>query len=89
MIGTDAQAGLAISFQAFFIFVTIGFGLSAAMTALVSNAIGAKKTTDASIIAAQGIGFSIVTSVLLIIFIDPHLLAIIEGAYRTAGRPIS
>ena len=35
MIGTDAQAGLAISFQAFFIFVTIGFGLSAAMT--VSN----------------------------------------------------
>ena len=25
MIGTDAQAGLAISFQAFFIFVTIGF----------------------------------------------------------------
>ena len=91
MIGTDAQAGLAISFQAFFIFVTIGFGLSAAMTALVGNAIGAKKTTDASIIAAQGIGFSIVTSVLLIVaarFIGPHLLAIIstEGAYRTAGE---
>ena len=91
MIGTDAQAGLAISFQAFFIFVTIGFGLSAAMTALVGNAIGAKKTTDASIIAAQGIGFSIVTSVLLIVaarYIGPHLLAIIstEGAYRTAGE---
>ena len=91
MIGTDAQAGLAIFLQAFFIFVTIGFGLSAAMTALVGNAIGAKKTTDASIIAAQGIGFSIVTSVLLIVaarFIGPHLLAIIstEGAYRTAGE---
>ena len=91
MIGTDAQAGLAISFQAFFIFVTIGFGLSAAMTALVGNAIGAKKTTDASIIAGQGIGFAIVTSVLLIVaarFIGPHLLAIIstEGAYRTAGE---
>ena len=28
MIGTDAQAGLAISFQAFFIFVTIAFVLN-------------------------------------------------------------
>ena len=31
LISTDAQAGLAISFQAFFIFVTIGFGLGSAM----------------------------------------------------------
>ena len=29
LIGTDAQAGLAISFQVFFIFITFGFGLSA------------------------------------------------------------
>ena len=48
MIGTDAQAGLAISFQAFFIFVTIGFGLSAAMTALVGNAIGCLLYTSPS-----------------------------------------
>ena len=60
MIGTDAQAGLAISFQAFFIFVTIGFGLSAAMTALVGNAIGAKNTAEASKVAMQGIGFAVV-----------------------------
>ena len=42
LVSTDAQAGLAISFQAFFVFVTIGFGLSSAMTALVGNAIGKK-----------------------------------------------
>jgi Na+-driven multidrug efflux pump len=48
LISTDAQAGLAISFQAFFVFVTIGFGLSSAMTALVGNAIGAKDTAEAS-----------------------------------------
>ena len=41
LIGTAAQAGLAISFQAFFLFITFGFGLSAAMTALAGNAIGA------------------------------------------------
>ena len=48
LIGTAAQAGLAISFQAFFIFVTAGFGLSAAMTALVGNAIGRKDANEAS-----------------------------------------
>ena len=90
LISTDAQAGLAISFQAFFIFVTIGFGLGSAMTALVGNAIGAKDTAEASKIAMQGIGFAIVASALLIVialFLGPHLLAFIstEGAYRDAG----
>ncbi len=90
LISTDAQAGLAISFQAFFIFVTIGFGLGSAMTALVGNAIGAKDTAEASKIAMQGIGFAIVASALLImiaLFLGPHLLAFIstEGAYRDAG----
>ena len=90
LIGTDAQAGLAISFQAFFIFVTVGFGLSAAMTALVGNAIGAKNDHDASLVATQGVGFAIVASGLLMAaayFIGPHLLSFIstEGAYRDAG----
>ena len=90
LISTDAQAGLAISFQAFFIFVTVGFGLGSAMTALVGNAIGAKDTAEASKIAMQGIGFAIVASALLIVialFLGPHLLAFIstEGAYRDAG----
>jgi len=91
MIGTDAQAGLAISFQAFMVFISIGFGLSAALTALVGNAIGAKKTANASTIAAQGVGFAIIASILLIgaaLFISPYLLAFIsvEGPYRAAGE---
>ena len=35
LLGTSEQAGLAISFQAFFIFITFGFGLSSAMTCLL------------------------------------------------------
>ena len=42
LIGTEAQAGIAIAFQSFMTFITIGFGLSAAMTALIGNSIGAK-----------------------------------------------
>ena len=57
LIGTDAQAGLAISFQAFFVFITIGFGLGSAMTALVGNAIGRKDEYEAGKVAlrAQGL----------------------------------
>jgi len=90
LISTDAQAGLAISFQAFFIFVTIGFGLGAAMTALVGNAIGRKDQDAAEQIAMQGIGFATLSSALLLIsawFLAPALLTLIstDGAYRLAG----
>ncbi len=90
LLGTDAQAGLAISFQSFFIFITVGFGLSAAMTALVGNAIGARKSTQASTIAAQGVGFSVAISMTLIgaaYLIGPYLLSLTStaGAYRDAG----
>ena len=80
MIGTDAQAGLAISFQAFMVFISIGFGLSAALTALVGNTIGAKKIANASKIAAQGVSFAIIASILLIgaaLFISPSLLSLL------------
>ena len=41
-ISTDAQAGLAIGFQAFFILMSVGFGIGSAMGALVGNARGRK-----------------------------------------------
>ena len=90
LIGTEAQAGLAISFQAFFIFITFGFGLSAAMAALVGNATGAKDLYKASMIARKGIGFGLLVSMLLIIaasWIGPLLINLIstEGAYRDMG----
>ena len=90
LIGTDAQAGLAISFQAFFIFITFGFGLSAAMTALVGNAIGAREDSAACQIAVRGIGFGLLISALLIVvavWLGPLLIKLVstEGAYREAG----
>ncbi len=90
LIGTDAQAGLAISFQAFFLFITFGFGLSSAMTALVGNALGAKKPDEARLVAARGIGYGAIISLMLMVaawFIGPELIKLVssEGAYRDAG----
>ena len=90
LIGTDAQAGLAISFQAFFLFITFGFGLSSAMTALVGNALGAKKPDEARLVAARGIGYGTIISLILMVaawFIGPELIKLVssEGAYRDAG----
>ena len=90
LIGTAAQAGLAISFQAFFILITFGFGLSSAMTALVGNAIGAKDEEAARLVAARGIGFGVLISLALIVvgwFVGPELIKLVstEGDYRDAG----
>ncbi|HAO58285.1 MAG TPA: MATE family efflux transporter, partial [Alphaproteobacteria bacterium] len=90
LLGTAEQAGLAISFQAFFIFITFGFGLSSAMTALVGNAIGAKQEDEARILAARGMGFGVIITVVLGVaawFIGPELIKLVsnEGAYRDAG----
>ena len=87
---SSAQAGLAISFQAFFLFITFGFGLSAAMTALAGNAIGAGQREEARLIAARGICFGIIISLLLMVaawFAGPELIKLVstEGAYRDAG----
>ena len=75
LISTDAQAGLAISFQAFYIFVTVGFGLGAAMTALVGNAIGRKDDEEASTLVRQGIGFAGLSALLLVVaaYLLPHI----------------
>ena len=90
LIGTEAQAGLAISFQAFFLFITFGFGLSSAMTALVGNALGAKRPDEARLVAARGIGYGAIISLMLMVgawFVGPELIKLVssEGAYRDAG----
>ncbi|KGK80698.1 multidrug transporter MATE [Thalassobacter stenotrophicus] len=90
MLSTEAQAGLAIGFQAFFIFMAIGFGLSSAMSALVSNAKGAKNTEDARATAAQGITYGIIATAILMgvaYFVGPALITIVSepGGYRDAA----
>ena len=88
--GFAAQAGLAISFQAFFLLITFGFGLSSAMTALVGNAIGAGARAEAQLVAARGIGFGLSITVVLMIlawFLGPELIKVVstDGDYRDAG----
>jgi len=88
--GTQAQAGLAVGFQAFFVLVAFGFGLGSAMSALVGNAKGRKDVIDARRLAAQGIGFAVITTGVLIVIAvlaGPALIHLVSepGAYRDAG----
>ncbi len=91
MLGTEAQAGLAISFTVFFVlFVAIGVGLSSAMGALVGHALG-QRSGQEGLIAAQGITFGLGASVLTMgvgWFAAPWLIALVSepGAYREAAN---
>ena len=88
--GTQAQAGLSVGFQAFFILVAIGFGLSSAMSALVGNAKGRKDEAESRHLAVQGIGLAAMATfgmILIAAFAGPSLIAIVSepGDYRDAG----
>jgi len=88
--GTQAQAGLSVGFQAFFILVAIGFGLSSAMSALVGNAKGRKDEAESRHLAVQGIGLASMATlgmILIAAFAGPSLIAIVSepGDYRDAG----
>ena len=89
-LSTDAQAGLAIGFQAFFILMAVGFGLSSALSALVSNAKGSKDAEQTQTFMAQGLTYGVIaTAVLMIIgwFLGPMLITLVSepGAYRDAA----
>jgi Na+-driven multidrug efflux pump len=89
-LSTDAQAGLAIGYQAFFILMALGFGLSSALSALVSNAKGSGETSQVRRYISQGLTFSVLLTLLSIIvgwLIGPILIGIVSepGAYRNAG----
>ncbi|PTX57361.1 putative MATE family efflux protein [Litoreibacter ponti] len=89
-ISTEAQAGLAIGFQAFFIMMSVGFGLGAAMSALVGNAKGSKDDAQARALASQGLSFGILAVAILLIvgvFGGPLLIQLVSepGGYRDAA----
>jgi putative MATE family efflux protein len=90
-LSTEAQAGLAIGYQAFFILMAIGFGLGSALSALVSNAKGAKDRVQTRQLAAQGLSYGVlVTGVLMAIGLlaGPWLIALVSepGGYRDAAN---
>ena len=89
-LSTDAQAGLAIGFQAFFILMAVGFGLSSALSALVSNAKGSKDAEQTQTFIAQGLIYGVIATVVLMIvgwFFGPILITLVSepGAYRDAA----
>ncbi|MGB1234858.1 MAG: MATE family efflux transporter [Planktomarina sp.] len=90
-LSTDAQAGLAIGFQAFFIMMAVGFGTGSAMSALVGNARGQKDDATCRRVAMQGMSFGILATVALIVLgaiFGPMLIALVSevGAYRDAAN---
>ncbi|HKK97840.1 MAG TPA: MATE family efflux transporter [Marivita sp.] len=89
-LSTEAQAGLAIGFQAFFIMMSIGFGLGSGLSALVSNAKGEKNARAARGLAAQGLSFGVLATMILMVggfFGGPYLINLVSepGGYRDAA----
>ncbi|MEO9825683.1 MAG: MATE family efflux transporter [Paracoccaceae bacterium] len=89
-LSTDAQAGLAIGFQAFFILMAIGFGLGSAISALVSNAKGRKDKAATRTYIAQGLSYGVIVTLILLVigtFSGPWLIALVSepGGYRDAA----
>lgn len=90
LLSTDAQAGLAIGYQAFFILMAVGFGLSSALSTLVSNAKGSGDAAEAQRYVVQGLTFGgVITASCMVIgwFLGPELIVLVSepGAYRDAA----
>ena len=90
LLSTDAQAGLAIGYQAFFILMAVGFGLSSALSTLVSNAKGSGNAAEAQRYVVQGLAFGgVITASCMVIgwFLGPELIVLVSepGAYRNAA----
>ena len=89
-LSTEAQAGLAIGFQAFFILMAIGIGLGSALSALVSNAKGSRDASGGRKYAAQGISYGVIATLSLMVigtFSGPYLISLVSepGGYRDAA----
>ncbi|NVO58426.1 MATE family efflux transporter [Rhodobacteraceae bacterium B1Z28] len=90
LLSTSAQAGLALGFQAFFIAISVGVGLGAAMSALVGNALGAGDLRKARRLAAQGMSYGFIAASVLALaglWYGPALIHLVSepGSYRSAG----
>jgi putative MATE family efflux protein len=90
-ISTEAQAGLAIGFQAFFILMAVGFGLQSALSALVSNEKGGGNQRAARGLAAQGISYGALATLALMavgFVAGPMLINLVSepGGYRDAAQ---
>ncbi|MFK7751729.1 MAG: MATE family efflux transporter [Sedimentitalea sp.] len=86
-LSTQAQAALAISFQAFFVLLAVGIGLGSAMSALVGNAKGRDDPSEVRHFITQGLTFgalATVAAMALGVVLGPWLIALVSvpGEYR-------
>ena len=89
-LSTEAQAGLAIGYQAFFIMMAVGFGLGSALSALVGNAKGRKDRAETRRYIAQGASYGVLATLALMflgLWSGPALIALVSepGGYRDAA----
>jgi putative MATE family efflux protein len=68
LISTVAISALSYSFVVFFMFLSISFGLSSAITAYVGNSLGKHKTFMAKIYVSNGISLFVIIALLLCLF---------------------
>ncbi|MEX0280573.1 MAG: MATE family efflux transporter, partial [Arenibacterium sp.] len=90
LLSTEAQAGMAIGIQAFFILMAVGFGLSSALSALVSNAKGSGDISQSRHFVAQGISFGVLATFVMMLvgwWTGPILIGLVSepGGYREAA----
>ena len=90
LISTGAQAGLAIGFMVFFVYVAFGFGLGSAVSALAGGALGAKDKRNARRLAGQALTFSVLISAVLMalgFWLSPLIVQLVSepGIYRDSG----
>ena len=81
LLSKEMQAGLAIGYQAIFIFMALGVGLRSALSVLVSNAKGSgdKKLTQR--FTTQGLTFSVIITVFSMILgwlLGPNLVDLVS-----------
>jgi MATE family, multidrug efflux pump len=85
-ISTDALAALSISFPIFFIIIALDNGISVGASALISNALGAKKPDEVRLYKAQTFTFGVIFAICISwigLTISPPLFRILgaSGAY--------
>ncbi|MEM1283746.1 MAG: MATE family efflux transporter, partial [Chlamydiota bacterium] len=64
-ISTDALAALSISFPIFFIIIAADAGIAVGSSALISNALGAKKADEVHLYKAQTLSFGVIVGLLI------------------------
>jgi len=89
-LATQAQAGLAIGFMVFFVYIAFGFGLGSAVSALIGGALGGRDKRRARRLAAQSLAFAAVISLILMalgLWISPLVVELVSepGPYRDAA----